>query len=294
MKFAFFYDYPESGTERVVKAFHKALESMGQTVDSRPLAPLGMPNDLPADFDMSLSSYDAAHFWNLRPYEHFEDTIKIPYGVSVHHIYPGSEKTVIEKLAKMSPYWVHTTDNFTEQNLGRYGVISFVTPQCIETDASPLPEAEFPNLACIGGNSDGFKRVEVIREAAKLLDIPSFIHDSSAEWISKEKVTQFFRDSYIYVNACFGCGGPVPPQEALLYGRPVVTTRISTMLETVREGINGEFFDGSAKGCAWAARRIMDNYPWYAQNAADTILNNPLKSAYIFLANIEEKLEEVA
>lgn len=288
----FVYDYPESGSERVLKEYAKYMAPY--EVDC---LCVDLGKGIPSGYDLSCTDYEWVHFWNIRTFEYFKDQICVPYGVTIHHIYPGQEQAVVNALTwKIMPTWVHAMDNFTEQNLGRYGVSCFVTPQIIDvSDIKREAPCLTPNLSSLGGNSDGFKRFEVVEGAALLLGIPARLHDSSAKWISRKEVLEFLRGTYIYVNACFGCCGPIPPQEALLMGRPLVTTRTTTMLEILRQGLNGEFFDGSPEGCVRVVRKIMSRYEQYCGGAAyHTMPINSERVAQVFVKRIKEALEHGA
>lgn len=94
----------------------------------------------------------------------------------------------------------------------------------------------------------------------------------------------------VYVEASFGMTGPIPPQEALLQGRPILTTRITTMTEIMKEGVNGEFFDGSLKDLVRQATKIFDNYDHYYEGTKQTVLNSPKDAAERFIAGIEANM----
>src|SRR3989304_7844220 len=78
-----------------------------------------------------------------------------------------------------------------------------------------------------------------------------------------EDLLATYRNMSCYVVASFNDGGPLPPQEALLCGRPVVTTHVGMMPQVVREGCNGEFHDGSAIDMARAIKHVKANYDKY-------------------------------
>ena len=293
MNLFFAYDYPLSGTESVLMAMAEALRAKGHFVTTQTIG----KNFDAAALDMSLSSFDVAHFWNKRSFDPFAKAIRIPYGFTSHgfggsgDVQKYTQSHYIDYFKCANPYWMHTMDTFTLQILGRVGLHSFWTPQCITHEPFyRLPKPKEMTLGCIGADADGFKRHKMIKEAAKQLKIPFIEYDSSYELVDKQGVINLYEQMAIFVNAIFGACGPVPPQEALLCGRPVVSTRIDTMVSVIQEGINGEFFDGSMPDLVKKVEIVFNQYDKYYEGTHKTILLSANEAADRFIAGIENNL----
>ncbi|MBZ9995264.1 glycosyltransferase family 4 protein [Mesorhizobium sp. BH1-1-4] len=69
-------------------------------------------------------------------------------------------------------------------------------------------------------------------------------------WRNGDEMLDFYRDLDVYVCASRSEGAPNPCLEAAACGVPLVTTRVGSMPELIRDGDNGLFFDGTAEGLA--------------------------------------------
>jgi len=287
VKLFFAYDYALSGTESVLLAVAGALRNRGHIVDCLAVGKDGAA--IPPGLDRSLSGYDAVHFWNIRPASHFHDQIVPPFGVTIHGFIAGHEETYIRELRRLAPTWIHVMDSYSRQYLGQRDLYSFQTPQCIRIEGwerMSLP-ATF-SVGYLGGDSEGFKRFPVIEAAARLSGCPCAGHNASDRWLSRQEVRALYARTSVYVNAAFGACGPVPAQEALLCGRPILTTPITTMLEVVRPGIDGEFFDGSAEDAARRISEIRQGIDRYCR--APLILHDPGVVADLFCEEVARRL----
>lgn len=295
MRLFFVYDYKRSGTESVVRAMSRALIGLGHHVDSMAIGKIGV--DIPKNFDRSFKGYDAVHFWNMRGWQHFYEDIIPPFGMTSHGfggkgvLQEAVQKHYIDVIRTANPNWIHVMDTFTLQVLGREDVYAFLTPQCIDHEGfHRLPPPEEKAIACIGHDGDGFKRHDAIKKAADILGVPCIAHNSSEVEVDKEEVIDIYRRCAVYIDACFGGCGPVPPQEALLCGRPVAVTHIDTMNQVVIPGVNGLFHTGTPKSIAKAVRTILDNYTPFYLGTAKTKLLSAVEAAILFVRGIEEEL----
>lgn len=287
MRLFFAYDYILSGTESVVLAMAEGIRACGHEVDTLAVR---KGAGIPPTFDRTLRQYDAAHFWNLRAYSYFRDLV-VPYGLTVHGFVVGSDEWYFQSISAMTPYWVHVMADYCRQHLGRQGISSFYAPQCITTTGfTRQPTPTKITVGYLGGNSDGFKRFDVIEEAAELAGLPCIGHEASKVWLTKEEVVALYARTGIFVNAAWGAAGPVPAQEALLCGRPVLTTPIEPMVDVIKAGVNGEFFDGSAKEGAFYLAKMASAYSRYQQNTLTTVLHDPVECAKIFLAGVRKHM----
>ncbi len=291
MKIGFFYDYSDSGTERVVVPIAKAMRAAGHEIA---VQVVDKGRALPPGFDRSLADLDYAHFWNLQTAGLLAPTTVPPFGFTVHGLIPGAEAGYATFIHHFRPAWVHAIDLHTHIQLGRMEIISTLIPQCIDTDGlHHLPYPEEFTLGYLGGDRQG-KRFGVVEEIARSLGVPCVGWDGdgvSKPWLSRAEVLDLYAKMSVFVCASFCDGGPIPPQEALLCGRPVVTTRVGQMPSLLEPGVDGEFFDGSVEDGCRAVERVWAEWEVYSAFARDwrpPFSHRPTSVARAFLRQIEE------
>ena len=274
MKVLFAYDYPESGTESVLKEVACGLREQGHEIDL--LYTEGGREAGSAAKDLSLLSYDVAHFWNIRAVLPFKETIGIPFGVTIHGFVRGAEDGYFGSLQELEPDWIHCMDSFTQHRLGQQRLFATRTAQIIDIEGfTPLAAPENFTMGFTGDMKD-FDGFDILTEIGVRTNIPMHGHDASLEWIPRDQMSdRFFSKISVFVSWAFGACGPVTAQEALLCGRPVLATPTETMVQVLRPGWNGEFFDGSVEDGIRQLRKIQENYQSYAENARRTTLNDP-------------------
>lgn len=287
MKVLFAYDYPESGTESVLLAVAEALESFGHTVDT--VVTEGGKETGWVE-DASLMCYDVAHFWNTRAQIPFKDAA-IPWGVTIHGFLFGAEAGYLSWLREAEPDWIHTMDPYVQQFLGRHHLYSLRTPQVISRRSwHPLPPPEEFTLGFCGECPD-FDGFDIITEIGTRAGVRVFGHNASKEWIPKAKMNEkLFAHVSVFAVWQFGACGPVTAQEALLCGRPVLTTRTETMEQVLRHGEEGRFFDGSVEDGVRHLRVIQNDYERMSRLAPRVKLNDPQRVAETFIKKWRELL----
>jgi glycosyltransferase involved in cell wall biosynthesis len=90
-------------------------------------------------------------------------------------------------------------------------------------------------------------------------------------WRNADEMLDFYRDLDVYVCASRSEGGPNPCLEAAACGVPLVTTRVGSMPELIRDGDNGLFFDGTAEGLANKLALLRDTPSLRSRMAARMI-----------------------
>lgn len=289
----FVYDYEQSGSERVLTAFAKELRLRNYTVDC--MAILDKPLAFKKKMAQSVSNdYDVVHFWNIRSSDSFLDDLCLPFGTTIHQIILPHNTNYIDHLKAYPPNWVHVMDSFTQQLLGTFDIASTRTRQCsdIEDRRGFLPLPPKLLLGSLGGNIDGSKRFDKIATIAEVSGIPVRLHDSSKYWAPIEVVDDFFATISIYINGALGVCGPIPPQEALLSGRPVLSVYTETMEQVIEHGKNGRFFDGSIKDGVRQLKIMLDDLDSYHKNTKATSFNNIEPAVDIFERKLLEILDE--
>lgn len=266
MKILSIMPYNDGGTFNIATPVMKCLREMGHGV-TEIICDKGRGL---GDLERKLSAYDVAHFWATGDLTHFPE-IECPFSVTIHHLPYGYEQGYKNILTQWNPDRIHVVDHFAQRQLGQRGFTSVVyIPQAIDQSRwKPLPvPAEFA-IGCLGADNDGLKRFHIVEEAAGRLNIPAYIL-SNEPWKPFEEVQRLYEKISVYVVASFNDGGPLPPQEALMCGRPVVTTWVGAMPDLISPARNGEFYDGSVAGAAGAIQRIRASYDYYRHNALNT------------------------
>jgi len=78
------------------------------------------------------------------------------------------------------------------------------------------------------------------------------------EWVeTAEDLADVYRRARVLVCASTSEGGPRVVPEALACGTPAVSTPVGIVPELLRDGVNGEVFDGTAAGLVAALRRVL-------------------------------------
>lgn len=179
---------------------------------------------------------------------------------TIHHITNGYEHNYNMMLQASTPELIFALDDFGVRQLGRMGYTNVrrVRQAVLKDKWQPLPTPAVFTIGWLGGDT-AFKRVEVVEAAAKVLGIPCISHNSSPWW-PDEDIVDFYKSISCYVVASFEDGGPLPAQEALLCGRPVVTTRVGNMPDVIVHEVNGLFYDGSVDELVKALDRVRTEY----------------------------------
>jgi glycosyltransferase involved in cell wall biosynthesis len=102
---------------------------------------------------------------------------------------------------------------------------------------------------------DGPQRAAAEAHAARLgiADRVTF-----AGWVpGPTDIADALRSAKVFVLNSLSEGGPRVLLEAMACGLPVATTRVGVAPETVTEGVNGTFHDGTAAGLAAALKPLL-------------------------------------
>ena len=125
-----------------------------------------------------------------------------------------------------------------------------------------------------------YKRIDLAVSAFNKLSLPLIIIGDGPErkklqkiaknniqflgFQSKEIVHQYYRDCKAFIFAGEDDFG-IAPVEAMSYGKPVLAFRKGGAMETIIEGVTGEFFDDAyPEILADGVRRLMENYNNYS------------------------------
>lgn len=189
--------------------------------------------------------------------------------MNVNHIESGKEERCLKLIELNSPEKIVVTDTFYQQRLGQLSLTNVVyIPQAF--DHSGFYPLTFPDKFTIGwlGTNWAIKRFEIAKQAAEELGIAfidgsrkDFLETNSPLWLA-DKI-EFFQKISCYVVTTFTDTGPLPPQEALLYNRPVISTVVGMMKDIIKPGYNGEFFDGSVEDLKKVIKTVQSRFNLY-------------------------------
>lgn len=77
--------------------------------------------------------------------------------------------------------------------------------------------------------------------------------------VSRENMGDFYRDNHILLCSSREEGGPMPIIESLACGRPVISTRVGIVPETVSEGENGLIIKRTKGAFVECLKKILEN-----------------------------------
>lgn len=217
--------------------------------------------------------YDLVHFnyWrNMPPLEErLVEGLEVPVTISVHHIHPQHMLEAAEFIRAGEPVGIHTADPHCMRQLQQHSH-HHVTTIPYTFDWAPYKVVEMPEEFTAGylGCDYNTKRFEAIRAGCQLAGVKCVgigreTLNEEENFLPHQEIIDLYKRMSCYVVASYNDGGPLPPQEAMLCGRPVATTHVGMMPLVVKEGVTGVFHDGTPKGIAGALQRIKDDQKWY-------------------------------
>ena len=213
----------------------------------------------------------------------------VPFTAHLHHLEAAKEAQFVEaqpllKEAGCLGYIV--SDSYWKQRLGALGITNaWQIPQAFDHSRfHPLPLPEEFTVGWLGTNYP-YKRFDTARLAVQLAGVASvdngrrdLLEKGSPEWLGS--ALDFHRRISAYIVTTFTDTGPLPPQEAMLCGRPVITTTMGMMRDLVAHKVNGYVFDGSVEDLAVAIHWVRDHLTELHENVlATTLLRLPALAA---------------
>lgn len=227
---------------------------------------------------INLENYDIIHFpYFLNYFDFINEGLILkpknkPIVVNIHHICHFRLNQVKDVIKIINPQKIITHDKFTVRQLGQIGITNVVyIPQVF--DHTKFHHMPSPKEFTVGylGKDPILKRFKVIDEACKLANVNCIKRgrDVKYEWENYEPfdtILNFYKNISCYIVASFDEAGPLPPQEALLCGKPVITTHVGMMENLIQNNYNGLFTDGSAKDIAKKILYMKNNYEKFYNN----------------------------
>jgi len=275
MKLAFINTWFGGGVHHISFPIANALRDMGHEVDYLTMRQI----DLDPSFDKSMDKYDLVHFNYFANIQFFARAIEVPFTVGVHHIAEHALERDANLLRIVSPRAIIVPEPHPARQLGHFNITNCkIIPYAF--DHSRFHKMPFPEEFAVGylGCDSSGKRFHIIEEACKLAGVKCVGMDRNTRneeegYKPDEDILNFYSQISCYVVAGFNDGGPLPPQEALLCGRPVISTRVGMMPMVIKDHINGLFFDGSATELAEQLKFMKFNFNAFKHGVANyTIL----------------------
>ena len=214
-------------------------------------------NLMPA-FDRTFGEYDLVHFSYFDNIGYFIQDIEVPFTCGVHHLPHKSLEWNAGRLNSWSPRHIVVSESFSARQLGQLGIYNTsIIPYVIDWRRYPIMPLPQEFTAGYLGCDYNLKRFKTIEQACDIANVKC--EGIGRETLNEEEgyldddvISNLYKDMSCYVVASFDDGGPLPPQEALLCGRPVVSTRVGMMPQILKEGNIGVFHNGSASDMARA------------------------------------------
>lgn len=249
-------------------------------------------------FDLSFADYDIVHVGYFMNLQAIKNDIEVPFTCNVHHIPPHRLDQTALFLTYHNPSAIITADPFVQRQLGQIGMNGLdLIPYAFDHEGFELmdPPKEF-SIGYIGCDSEA-KRFNVIEEAASMAGVKSVGIDRATkneeeDFLDQSKVLDMYQDMSVYVSAGWNDGGPLPPQEALLCGRPVISTYVGMMPQVIKPYENGLFFDGTVKDLVKQIGFVQDNYETFREGAMNTELPTTHRVAKEYMEVWERILAE--
>lgn len=170
---------------------------------------------------------------------------------------------------------VVVNDSYTLAYLGVHGytrVVQFPIP-LDHTKFYPLPPPDGPfTIGCFGNDynryNDYGKRFRVIEQAASVAGcklVPHIFHPLRPTYDADPLAV--YASMHVLVHSAFADTDSMPVREALLCGRPVITTKNPRLQEIIHDGHNGLFFDGGVEDLVAKIKEAQDCYAVLRRNA---------------------------
>jgi glycosyltransferase involved in cell wall biosynthesis len=252
------------------------------------------------DFDSSFEDYDLVHVGYIGNLLSIRNECLAPTTISVHHIPAHRLAHAVNALNYCRPVKIITPDPFLQRQLGQMNVngVELIPYAFDHSGFKELPYPEEFSVGFLGCDSEA-KRFFTIERACKELGVKCVGIDRNTkneevDFLPQEKIMNMYREMSVYVSAGWNDGGPLPPQEALLCGRPVISTRVGMMPSIIKPGWNGEFFDGSVEDLKKKIMMVKNDLPdLYNHGARQTYiptLNDVVPKWYgLFKRLVEEQ-----
>ena len=267
MKVALLSGHKDGAIDQVMQSVQKAVQPLGVEADI-----FGVYNDNLRDVD--LDTYDIVHAGYFAYYTAIKDRTDQPITANIWHVGNHNEEKIRNFLGLSEIMHLVADDVMTIQQLGQEGIMN-VTKIPLPVDPSkwtalPKPEGEFTvGVFC---NDYPYKRWETIVQGAKQAGVKclAFVMPEGRLTYDLDPLTEVYARVHVLASATFVDTNSLPLREALMCGRPVISTHNDGMGRVLQSGKNGYWFDGTPKDLAEKLVLCRDNYQRLAAEARET------------------------
>lgn len=242
-----------------------------------------------------LNGFDIIHQgWQNLLDGQFASNLFPPLTTNVWHVALDRVTVNKERLSLCSHFIVDSPT--TVSTLGQMGFHGNVTYAPMVMDRSQVRPLPLPNEFTCGflGAEEEVRRWRVVREGAKLAGVPChlLLYRPTRRVQHIHLIDDFYSQISCYVHPGFIGTDPLTMHEALVCGRPVISTRVSGPHETIAEGLNGFFFDGSPRHLAKQLLRVKEDLAKMSYYAAETGHPDPADVAPRYVEAWKRVVEE--
>ena len=286
-KVALVTGYPNGAIHQVMRALQVGLKAHDVESD--------LINVYDAQERNRLIHYDLVHLGYFGYEPHVQEALSnVPWTANVWHIplMTNENGQAMFDDAYSNSFRQYTSSRFfvsepmTLQQLGQLGRTD-VTYAPIIFDATlfkvlPPPEGAF--TVGVFANDYPSKRLHIIEQGCKAADVKYLpvVTPQNRKSYTLNPLTDVYAKIHVLAHASFVDTDSLPVREALLCGRPVITTRNCGMHDIIN-GNNGMFFDGSAADFAAKVSYVRACYREMSAAAPRTPMADPTIVATTYL-----------
>jgi len=284
MKVALIAEWPNCGTDHVMHTIQETIAPKGIEADIFNVHKLD---------EVDLTKYDVVHF-GFYDYCRALKANNYPAVITanVWHMSFANEtdKAILDKY---NIDQLIVDDVMTLQQLGLLGFTN-VTKIPMPINPNKFPHLEEPNTEFTVGvfcNNYWYKNPEKVISAAKLAGIAchATVMDENRTSYNLDPIKDIYSKVHILASGTFVDTNSLPLREALLCGRPVLSTQSDGMGRVLRDGVNGYWYNGSITDLAEKMLLCKENYTMLAEGARNTVFESvdDIANSYI---NMWEKI----
>lgn len=287
MKVNYFSGWPNGGIDQVGQALQGSLKKLG--VDFNIIRVYEPPTD-------EMNDCDVIHCGYYRYYDYIREVAYRPVTANVWHVSISDDSQTHLFLSRSNIREIVVDDVATLQNLGFHGFMNvhkIPLPMTVEKfHHLPPPEGEFTvGVFC---NDYGYKRWETVVKAAKLAGVrcAAYVMPENRKEYLLDPVTDVYANVHTLASATFVDTNSLPLREALLCGRPVISTQNDGLGRVLREGVNGYWHNGTPPDLAEKILLTKQNYETLAAGARTTQMESQEEIAKAYVRMWEKVLRE--
>jgi len=283
-------DHPDSPVDQIMRAVAEAIKDQHEV-------------EVVDRLSLGKADLDGAHVHLGMP-ARFSQELPCTVSLNVWSVPIDKAAGYQKQLRELDPIGIVVDDLVTSQILGQLGFSGLrAAPLFIPNPSSfqPLPPPEGPFTVGVFGNDYASKRFKVVEEACKIAGVRYFpvIQEPGRKHYYLDPLRDVYPHIHALAHASFTDTNSMPCMEALLCGRPVLSTWNTGMDRLTGDQANGIFFhDGYPENLAFMIGELQKTYEMSCREVEDsrpkiTMLEGVAAFCYqSFFKHLEEKLNE--